>query len=144
MALTGPVPWRGGAAGSHCRAPGSALGGATRPREATASVEGSLERLRRELIAFDPTLAKAADRSLRKIRYQLGKIERKTGREALRRDERAARDASSIYGLIYPERHLQERLYSFLPFLAKHGLDLTDQVYEAIQLDCPDHRLMVV
>ena len=62
----------------------------------------------------------------------------------LRRDERAARDASSIYGLIYPERHLQERLYSFLPFLAKHGLDLTDQIYDAIQLDCPDHRLMVV
>ena len=31
----------------------------------------------------------------------------------------------SLYGLIYPERHLQERLYSILPFLAKHGLDLT-------------------
>ena len=55
-----------------------------------------------------------------------------------------AREAASLYGLIYPERHLQERLYSFLPFLAKHGLDLTSQIYDAIQLDCPDHRLMVV
>ncbi len=53
-------------------------------------------------------------------------------------------DAASLYGLIYPERHLQERLYSILPFLAKHGLDLIDHIYEAIQLDCPDHRLMVV
>jgi uncharacterized protein YllA (UPF0747 family) len=113
-------------------------------REAAATVESSLVHLRRELDAFDPTLAKAADRSLAKIRYQLGKIERKAGLEALRRDERAARDAASIYGLIYPERHLQERLYSFLPFLAKHGSDLTNQVYDAIQLDCPDHRLMVV
>src|SRR4051812_7027785 len=113
-------------------------------REAAASVESSLGRLRNELEAFDPTLAKAADRSLAKIRYQLGKIERKAGLEALRRDERAARDAASIYGLIYPERHLQERLYSFLPFLAKHGFDLTNQVYDAIQLDCPDHRLMVI
>jgi bacillithiol biosynthesis cysteine-adding enzyme BshC len=113
-------------------------------REASASVESSFERLRAELIAFDPTLAKAADRSLRKIRYQLGKMERKTGRELMRRDERAAREAASIYGLIYPERHLQERLYSFLPFLAKHGLELTNQIYDAIQLDCPDHRLMVV
>ena len=51
---------------------------------------------------------------------------------------------ASLYGLIYPERHLQERLYSILPFLAKHGLDLIDHIYEAIQLDCPDHRLMVV
>ncbi len=62
----------------------------------------------------------------------------------MRRDARAARDAAYLYGLIYPERHLQERLYSFLPFLAKHGLELIDRVYESIQLECVDHRLMVV
>jgi bacillithiol biosynthesis cysteine-adding enzyme BshC len=106
--------------------------------------EASLARLRADLTDFDPTLVRAVDRSLRKIRYQFDKIERKTGREALRRDERAARDAASIYGLVYPEKHLQERLYSFLPFLATHGFDLTERVYEEIQLDCPDHRLMVV
>jgi len=113
-------------------------------QQAAAAVESSLAHLRRELEGFDPTLAKATDRSLAKIRYQLGKIDRKTGREAIRRNDRAARDAAAIYGLIYPERHLQERLYSFLPFLAKHGLDLTQEIYDAIQLDCPDHRLMFV
>ncbi len=113
-------------------------------RQAAATVEASLVRLRGELEAFDATLANAADRSLRKIRYQLGKIDRKAGREAMRRDQRAARDAASLSGLIYPERHLQERLYSFLPFLAKHGFELTAHIYDAIQLDCPDHRLMVV
>ena len=70
-------------------------------------------------------------------------MERKTGREAMRRDEYAARDAASLYGLIYPERHLQERLYSILPFLARHGLDLTARIHEAIELDCPDHRILV-
>ena len=92
-----------------------------------------MDRLREALQAFDPTLAQALERSARKIQYQFGKVERKTGREALRRDERAARDAASLYGLIYPERHLQERLYSILPFLAKHGLDLIDQIYQEIQ-----------
>ena len=90
------------------------------------------------------TLALTLDRSGAKIQYQLGKIERKAGREALRRDERARRDAASLYGLIYPERHLQERLYSFLPFLARHGLDLIGRIYEAIDLECADHRLMVI
>jgi hypothetical protein len=46
--------------------------------------------------------------------------------------------------VIYPQRHLQERLYGILPFLAKHGLDLVDEVYGSIELDCPDHRLMVI
>jgi bacillithiol biosynthesis cysteine-adding enzyme BshC len=112
--------------------------------DTTQTLDASFAQLRAELEGFDPTLAKAADHSLRKMRYQLEKIGRKTGHEALRRNDRAARDASSIYGLIYPEKHLQERLYSFLPLLATHGLDLTDAVYEAIQLDCPDHRVMVV
>ena len=113
-------------------------------RSTVTEVESAVERLRAELTAFDPTLAKAAANSARKIRYQLSKMEAKTGREALGRDERATRDAASLYGLIYPERHLQERLYSILPFLAKHGLDLIDRIYESIQLDCPDHRLLVV
>ena len=107
-------------------------------------VEHSVDRLREDLIAFDPTLAQALDRSKRKIQYQLAKIEGKVGREAMRRNERARADAASLYGLIFPERHLQERLYSILPFLAKHGLGLMEQIYQAIELDCPDHRTMVV
>jgi hypothetical protein len=107
-------------------------------------VERSLERLRGELERFDPTLAKALGQSERKIRHQVARLAGKVGRESMRRDAQAARHASSLYGLIYPERHLQERLYSMLPFMAKHGPDLIPHIYEAIELDCPDHRLMVV
>ncbi len=113
-------------------------------RETVQTVDGAVGRLRQQMTGFDPTLARALDRSSRKIRYQLEKIERKAGREALRRDERAARDAQSLYGLVYPERHLQERLYSILPFLAKHGLDLVERLHEAVQLECTDHRLAVL
>jgi hypothetical protein len=62
----------------------------------------------------------------------------------LRRDERAKTDASYLYGALYPEKHLQERLYSILPFLARHGLDLVDRVYENVRLECPDHILLPV
>jgi bacillithiol biosynthesis cysteine-adding enzyme BshC len=117
---------------------------AGRMRESAAAVGSAVARMRADLVAFDPTLAQALDRSARKIDYQLAKMERKTGREVLRRDEHAARDAASLYGLIYPERHLQERLYSMLPFLAQHGLDLTSSIYQAIEQECSDHRLMVI
>jgi hypothetical protein len=43
--------------------------------------------------------------------------------------------------LVYPQRHLQERLYSILPFLAKHGTGLIDDLYECLNLECPDHQL---
>jgi bacillithiol biosynthesis cysteine-adding enzyme BshC len=109
-----------------------------------AAVESAVGRLRGEMAGFDPTLAVALDRGARKIQYQLGKIERKAAREALRRDATAARDATSLCGLIYPERHLQERIYSILPFLAKHGLDLAGRIYEAMQLDSTDHRVLTM
>jgi bacillithiol biosynthesis cysteine-adding enzyme BshC len=107
-----------------------------------AAVDGALERLRREMTGFDATLSGALDKSARKIRYQIEKLGRKAGREAMARDARAVRDATSMHGLIYPEGHLQERLYSALPFLARHGMDLPARIYEAIELECPDHRIL--
>jgi bacillithiol synthase len=113
-------------------------------QKAAGTIDGALESLHREISGFDPTLAQALERSSRKIRYQIGKIERKTSREAIRRDARAEHDAGYLCGLVYPERHLQERLYSILPFLAKHGIDLASRLYQAVDVSCPDHRLVMV
>ena len=64
--------------------------------------------------------------------------------EALRRDDRASEEARYLMHLIYPEKHLQERFYSILPFLARHGTGLLDTIYDNVRLDCPDHKLLVV
>jgi bacillithiol biosynthesis cysteine-adding enzyme BshC len=111
--------------------------------ETSATVDHAVARLYEEMRLFDPTLAQALEHSRKKIRHQLDKMGHKAGREAMRREERASRDAARLYGLVYPERHLQERLYSILPILAQHGLDLVARIYQAIELECPDHRVMV-
>ncbi len=104
----------------------------------------TLDELSAALAAFDPTLEAALDKSRRKIAWQLSKIERKVAREALRRNERASTDAEYLNGLIYPQKHLQERFYSILPFLARHGLDLVDRLSETLTVDCRDHRVAVL
>jgi len=113
-----------------------------RLEEAKAATGERLEGLRTDLVRFDPSLAEAMDRSQRKILYQLGKMERKVGREALRRDERAGEDAGHLSRLLYPHRQLQERFYSILPFLAEHGMGLIDIIYENVRLDSPDHQVL--
>jgi bacillithiol biosynthesis cysteine-adding enzyme BshC len=112
--------------------------------ETKAATARSLSRLKSELTAFDVTLGKALERSTRKMEYQLAKTESKVARQMLVRDERVSRDAASLNGLIYPHRHLQERFYSILPFLARHGFGVIDEIYENVHLDCPDHQLLVV
>ncbi|MBV8070279.1 MAG: bacillithiol biosynthesis BshC, partial [Acidobacteriaceae bacterium] len=104
----------------------------------------SLETLKASLHAFDPTLEAAAKKSTSKVLYQLQRLANKTAREALRRDERATLEANFLINLVYPQRHLQERLYSIVPFLAKHGLDLPQRLMAMTQLTCPDHMVRTV
>jgi bacillithiol biosynthesis cysteine-adding enzyme BshC len=109
-----------------------------------AATSQSFAKLKADLHRFDPTLEAAAGKSEAKVAYQVEKLSRKTARETLRRDERAAKDATYLIDLIYPHRHLQERFYSILPFLAKHGFDLPQVLLEQAQLSCPDHMVRVV
>ncbi|MGD0132378.1 MAG: bacillithiol biosynthesis cysteine-adding enzyme BshC [Bryobacteraceae bacterium] len=113
--------------------------------EIRGTVSHAVQRLRDDLTEFDATLAAAVGKSTAKILYQLSKIEHKTARETLKRNERAGADAGYMSGLIFPDKHLQERYYSILPFLAKHGVaDLMDTLYEHVRLECPDHQVLVV
>jgi bacillithiol biosynthesis cysteine-adding enzyme BshC len=105
------------------------------------SVKGSLTKLEADLQAFDPTLYAAAHKSSAKILYQVQKLQRKTARETLRRDQKASADAEYLMNLVFPHKHLQERLYSIVPFLAKYGLDLPQRLYAQVHLNCPDHML---
>jgi bacillithiol biosynthesis cysteine-adding enzyme BshC len=112
--------------------------------DTSKGVTARLDGLARELAGFDPTLAASLGKARAKILYQLEKTRKKIERETLRRDTRATADAHYLHSLLYPEKHLQERFYSILPFLAKHGMDLPDQIYDAAQLDCPDHRVLTI
>ncbi len=111
--------------------------------ETAAAVSRQLDVLRGAMEAFDGSLVEALDRSRRKIQYQIEKIRRKAGREALRRSERASREADGLCRLLAPHRRLQERFYSILPFLAAAGPGLLERLEAAIDPAQPGHRLFV-
>lgn len=105
-------------------------------------VETEFHKLAASIRGFDPSLEKALETTRAKALYQIGKMERKTAREAMRRDARASADAQYLHDLVYPHRHLQERMYGILPFLATHGMDLVSRVYECVKPGCPDHQVI--
>jgi bacillithiol synthase len=109
-----------------------------------SSISSAIRVLEESLRNFDPTLEAAAKKSGAKMLYQLRRLSEKTARETLRRDERSAREASYLIDLIYPQRRLQERVYSIIPFLAKHGPDLPQRLFEMTQTSCPDHMVRTV
>jgi Uncharacterized protein conserved in bacteria (DUF2317). len=62
----------------------------------------------------------------------------------MQRSTRATEDANYLMNQVYPHGHLQERFYTILPFLARHGLDLIGRLAAESQLDCPDHMIRTV
>jgi bacillithiol biosynthesis cysteine-adding enzyme BshC len=112
--------------------------------EASSAIRTHLDQLHNRLDQFDPTLAGALIKSRAKIAYQLEKTQRKIERETLRRDARATADTHRLGNLLYPHRHLQERFYSILPFLAQHGPDAVERIHKALQPDCADHRILTL
>lgn len=100
-----------------------------------ARIEGALERL-------DPTLVDAARRAGSKMRYQLERLEGKTARAELMRTEVLERHAQLLSNTLFPHKNLQEREIAGVSFLARHGMELLEQVYEAAGEACPDHQVI--
>lgn len=112
--------------------------------DTVSDVRNAIDKLLGPIERFDPTLGEAWKKSREKILYQIEKNRKKTAREALRRQTQISSAAVHLSGLVYPNRHLQERAYSILPFLARHGLDLIDRLYERVHEGCPDHLVTTI
>jgi len=117
---------------------------AKKVEQTKSAIAASLDELGGELRHFDVSLAAALVTSRRKIEFQAAKIARKTASQMLAKNEQARRDAESLSGLVFPEGHLQERLYSIVPFLAQFGPGLIGEIYEQVRVECPDHQFAVV
>jgi bacillithiol biosynthesis cysteine-adding enzyme BshC len=109
-----------------------------------ATVTAALDAFGDDLSHFDPSLVSALATSRRKIEYQVAKITRKTAIQILAKDAQAQRDSAALSGLVYPEGHLQERLYSIVPFIAMFGPGLIDEIYSQVRVECPDHQFAVL
>jgi bacillithiol biosynthesis cysteine-adding enzyme BshC len=142
----GPTDLFGGEQGLHDTIAARLVPDRLRARldQTKTAFSGALDSLRGDLQHFDVSLAGALDTSRRKIEYQVEKIARKTATQIMARDEQATRDARSLSGMVFPEKHLQERLYSIVPFLAKFGPGLVDDLYSAVRIECPDHQFVAL
>ena len=111
-------------------------------QKASSELEQNLEMIRKALGQVDPTLVDAAAGSARKMQYQLSGLERKAAAAVQSRTEQVERDASKLENTLYPQKTLQERLFSGISFLAWYGPQFLDQIYEAIPLHSSDHQLL--
>jgi uncharacterized protein YllA (UPF0747 family) len=102
-----------------------------------------LEAIKKGLQKLDPTLVDAASHSGQKMQYQLTSLERKAAAAVQNRSDQVEKDALRLENNLFPEKTLQERVYSGVSLLARFGTPLLGQLYEKIDLRSGDHQILV-
>ena len=106
------------------------------------TVEEAMARISESLHKLDPTLVGAAKNAANKMRYQVGRLEKRAAQAELRKEEVLARHAAMIENSLYPRKALQEREIAGVYFLARYGLGLIDRLIETASARCPEHKVV--
>jgi bacillithiol biosynthesis cysteine-adding enzyme BshC len=106
------------------------------------AVKEAMQRIGESLQKLDPTLVEAAKRAANKMRYQVGRLEKRAAQAELRREEIFTRHAAQIENALYPHKTLQEREIAGLYFHAKYGAGLIDRLIDTAHSPCPEHKIV--
>lgn len=113
-------------------------------QQARAAIETQLGELRKTVVEFEPTLNRALENTTGKLMGQLQGMEKKVLRAYKKRNDIIVNHVYKSGNSLYPNRHLQEREYNIVPFLFKHGLEMIDRLYEAMDISSFDHQIIKV
>lgn len=109
---------------------------------AKESLESNLTAIREKLEKLDRTLVDAAQTAASKMQHQLEKLHTQAARAEALKGELVGRHAETLSQALYPDKGLQERGIGGMYFVARHGLDLLQQLHDAMQTDCHDHQIL--
>lgn len=106
------------------------------------SLQRLVEGLREPLAELDQTLLGALDTAAEKMLYQFNSLRGKAGRAEGFRTGVLDNHEREIVSLLLPNKSLQERSLSLLPFLANDDTGLLDQLARSIRIGAGDHGVV--
>ncbi|MDZ7267285.1 MAG: bacillithiol biosynthesis cysteine-adding enzyme BshC [candidate division KSB1 bacterium] len=101
-----------------------------------------LDELKQRATALDAPLAGFIDKERGKIFHQLAIIENKLLQAAKRQNETLTQQILKAAHALYPRQQLQEREFSIVPFLCKHGRGLVRRLYDLMEVQRFDHQVI--
>ena len=110
--------------------------------KAEETINSELNALDHTLSQIDPTLAENLAKRRRKIIYHIAALRKKTLLAQGRKDDTLNRQVENLFASLLPNGELQERSINVVSFLNKFGSGFIEWIYEAIDLEDKDHRIV--
>jgi len=111
--------------------------------QTTAShLDKDLTDIKQETLVFEPTLEKSVDLTIRNIHHQISLLEKKILKASKKQNTIMTQRIHLSKNSLYPNQHLQERVFNITPFLLKYGFTLIDKLYKAVDIKHHDHQII--
>jgi bacillithiol biosynthesis cysteine-adding enzyme BshC len=107
-------------------------------------LSAQLDKLEAALRRTDATLADALKRARSKVFYQIEHLRTRFVHASAHRQEAIYRQVERACTALYPNRNLQERELNIYYFLSRYGKGFIRELYDAVELNSPDHKLFYV
>jgi uncharacterized protein YllA (UPF0747 family) len=76
------------------------------------------------------------------MRYQLQTIRDKAARAETRKNSEVMQHADELVTALYPNKNLQEREVGAAYFLLKYGLNVVEQIKNAVKIGSGEHQVV--
>jgi bacillithiol biosynthesis cysteine-adding enzyme BshC len=90
----------------------------------------------------DPTLETSLEGTMNYMLFRIGKFERKLLRHLKKAEQVTAQQLRRAGTTLFPERGLQERMHSVMSYFSRYGLDLMDELLQAVPASHGQHYMV--
>ncbi len=111
---------------------------------AGSEIRETMERLRKKLNEFDPSLESGSEKTLEHMMDGLGRLKDKTQEAARRKKETEIRQIEKISENLFPEGHFQERFLNLLQYQVKYGPNFIKELYKTMEVELFKHQLIML
>ena len=106
------------------------------------NINTELDSLDQHVTQIDVTVAQNLAKRRRKMIYHIGALRKKALLAQVRKDEVAYRQLESLFTSLLPNGGLQERTLNVFTYLNKFGPNFIDWLYQSIDFEDKDHRIV--
>ena len=105
-------------------------------------LDQDFQSIKKEMIAFDPTLENPVNVTMGKMTQQVQYLEKKILQASKKKNEIVIQQFHKMKNNLYPNNILQERAFNIVPYLIKYGAGLIDKLYSTIDINNHDHQII--
>jgi uncharacterized protein YllA (UPF0747 family) len=112
--------------------------------EAQRCLNAAIDRIRELAFPADHALARSIQRSIGHLDYHFKKLTERSVRGLVRKDRERFAAVRELVAVLYPDRHVQERVVGWIAYWNELGAPLVDRLIEEIEPDAATFKVVSV